>query len=1043
MKVLTLLDDLAIWVLKANSQVLLSMFFLCPLVVTAIQVDANNPPVVTSPSAVSVSENVKAVISLKATDADDDVINYSLSGGADQSLFTVNDSTGELRFSILPDHENPADGNKDNVYLIQVSASDRTDTTTLDMNVTVTDQSFRSIWRTSAANGKITLPLSYTGTYNFNVHWGDGSSDTITAYDDAAATHTYATAGEYTVMIDGTLIGWESNSDADKLLRITQWGDLQLGDEGAYFSDCENLQITTTDLLNTKGTTNFRRMFYNCSALTSVPGMNEWDVSKVTNMIEMFREANNFNEAIGAWDVSSVSSMSLMFRRARNFNQPIGGWDVSKVTSMSYMFSSASKFNQDIGNWKVTAVENMQGMFQSDSSFNQDIGDWDVSSVKNMANLFQGATSFNQDITNWNVSSVSLMVSMFRGATSFNQDISGWSTGNVVNMANMFGEASAFNQNLGQWDVRKALSLESMFLEGNLSTLNYDSILSGWSKLALQSNIKFGAGSTQFCDQASRDVLVNTYKWEISDGGKASICSSSPVITSASEVSINENSTTVLTVEAEDVASNPMTYNLSGGLDRSFFSINSSSGVLTFKTAPDFENPGDQDKKNTYLVQVNASNGTEITIQDMIITILNQNDTPPKITSDMGKDSLTISLEENKTSIMKVTATDPDNLGKIQYGLSESEDQALFEVDIDSGTVTFKAAPDYEAPGDADQNNDYLLQLFASDGVDTTVQKLTVRILNQNDTAPKITSDMGKDSVIVSLKENNTSITKITATDPDNLGKIQYGISGGKDQSLFAVDKNSGSVTFKAPPDYENPGDEDKNNNYLLQLSAADGVDTTFQKLEVRILNQNDTAPVFTSHEGKDSVAVSLTENDTTVTKVTATDPDNLGEIEYALTGGVDQSLFKIDGDSGTLSFKEAPDYENPKDSTKNNSYEVIVSASDGVNTSQQVLTISVLDENEEAVLAVTETPVETGKTRIYPNPADRFLVIEPHTAWQQSRALIISIRSLGGQVISTENHINKPLSIRLNISGLENGLYFVELKGDHQLSRYRFLVMR
>ena len=57
------------------------------------------------------------------------------------------------------------------------------------------------------------------------------------------------------------------------------------------------------------------------------------------------------------WNVSNVVDMSELFRNMSKFNEPIGNWNVSKVTNMSYMFCEANEFNQPIGNWNVSKCD--------------------------------------------------------------------------------------------------------------------------------------------------------------------------------------------------------------------------------------------------------------------------------------------------------------------------------------------------------------------------------------------------------------------------------------------------------------------------------------------------------------------------------------------------------------------------------------------------------------------------------------------------------------------------------------------------------------
>ncbi len=89
-----------------------------------------------------------------------------------------------------------------------------------------------------------------------------------------------------------------------------------------------------------------------------------WDVSKITDMSELFKDLKKFNVDISSWDVSNVTNMSSMFYYASSFNQPLSSWDVSKVTYMSGMFYGASSFNQPLSSWVVSKVTNMSGIFQ-------------------------------------------------------------------------------------------------------------------------------------------------------------------------------------------------------------------------------------------------------------------------------------------------------------------------------------------------------------------------------------------------------------------------------------------------------------------------------------------------------------------------------------------------------------------------------------------------------------------------------------------------------------------------------------------------------
>ncbi len=89
-------------------------------------------------------------------------------------------------------------------------------------------------------------------------------------------------------------------------------------------------------------------------------------------------------------------------------------------------------------------------------------------------------------------------------------------------------------------------------------------------------------------------------------------------------------------------------------------------------------------------------------------------------------------------------------------------------------------------------------------------------------------------------------------------------------------------------------------------------------------------------------IAFTVAENTTAVGTITASDSDDTPV--YAIAGGADAFLFNIDATTGALSFKAAPDFEEPADADGNNVYQVAVSASDGTANDTETLTVTVTD---------------------------------------------------------------------------------------------------
>ncbi|WP_234567720.1 BspA family leucine-rich repeat surface protein [Rhodohalobacter sp. 614A] len=382
---------------------------------------------------------------------------------------------------------------------------------------------FITTWEVTSGDLDITIPTTGSG-YNYDVDWGDGNSN---AGQTGDATHTYASAGTYTVEISGDFprIYFNNTGDKEKIMTIEQWGDVEWSSMKGAFFGASNLTYNATDEPDLSNVTNLTLMFFGASSFNGDIG--GWNVENITTMENMFTQASSFNQDIGGWEVKNVKNMAFMFASATAFNQDIGGWDVSSVEKMNYMFDGASTFNQDIGNWDVSSVTLMNDMFHGATSFNQDISEkvvnsgtadeytaWNVEKVTKMDSMFQYATSFNQDISNWDVSGVESMRSMFSHAEAFNQEIGNWSVAEVIDMAFMFRDASVFNQDIGGWDVSAVTDMENMLDNSGLSTAFYDSLLIGWESLAVQNGIELGAEGLEYCiGETARQALIDDHSW--------------------------------------------------------------------------------------------------------------------------------------------------------------------------------------------------------------------------------------------------------------------------------------------------------------------------------------------------------------------------------------------------------------------------------------------------------------------------------------------------------------------------------------------------
>ncbi len=226
--------------------------------------------------------------------------------------------------------------------------------------------------------------------------------------------------------------------------------------------------------------------------------------------------------------------------------------------------------------------------------------------------------------------------------------------------------------------------------------------------------------------------------------------------------------------------------------------INADNHSVTYNPNGQFESlQAGQTATDTFHYTVNDGHGGTSTAT-VTITINGQND-PPVFTSPS-----TASVAENTTAVLTVAATDPE-MHTVTYSISGGADGTLFNIDPNTGALTFKTAPNFEAPADADTNNQYVVTVGASDGTDTSAQTITVTVTNVNEppvnTVPAASQSVFRNGTLLFRASSNNAlrVTDVDAgTSPIKVelrvtsGRLKLGATNG----VTVTGDNTGVVTL-------------------------------------------------------------------------------------------------------------------------------------------------------------------------------------------------------------------------------------------------------
>ncbi len=300
---------------------------------------------------------------------------------------------------------------------------------------------------------------------------------------------------------------------------------------------------------------------------------------------------------------------------------------------------------------------------------------------------------------------------------------------------------------------------------------------------------------------------------------------SAPVVTGSGALRYRENTpvtTRLYAYRVTDADRNTVFTWSVRGTDRDDFTI-SQTGELYFSSPPNHERPADANLDNVYEITVIASDGSNEGVLAVAITVTEVNERP----EISGRDDLNV-FENHEAVLATYTGTDPeDTAADITRWNTSGRDGGDFTINS-GGELTFRNPPDSERPADSDRDSVYEVTVRASDGRVYGYHEVVVTV-ESVDKPPEFRS--GSPNSFTYRENSTSSLYTYRATDPEG-ADVSWGLSG-TDADAFQISKD-GELTFANAPDYEEPEDRDRDNDYQVIVGATDETGNT-ARLEVTV----------------------------------------------------------------------------------------------------------------------------------------------------------------------------------------------------------------
>ena len=931
------------------------------ITVTITVTDVDEVPELTGRTMVEHVETATGPVhTFTAKDPEEGTITWGLSGD-DEEDFTI--AGGNLNFASTPDLENPADADRNNVYRVTVEASDGTSTSTLAVTVIVIGVNEPAVFPGATTSRDVTENTPADQNVGAPVSASDPEKDDLTYtldgihrqhFDIATTTGQILTKGalnhegtkSYSVTVsvtDGRNADGDTDTGTDASIQVTinvldeneapeitglssrNWNENATGTVATYSAD-DPENATATWTVDGIDKAHFAITEKGVLSIDTVPDYENPADSDRNNVYQIAVQAADDGNIISRYDVTinitnvdedgvvqlSPSQPEVGTLVNAELSDPDGVTSVptwvwrrsSTATGAGAVINGASSSSymptDDDVNYFLKAVASytdQQGSGKSASGVTANAVQ--AGPQTNNAPAFLPNTIRNVDE---NTAPEQLIGDPVAAQDAQSDD------NLVYELGGPDADSFGFSTSTGQLYTKAALDYETK------------------PSYTVTITVSDGKNVDNDVDTSTDDTITVTIN--VTDVNEP------PVVTGTTTTEYVENGTvSVATYTVVDPENDNISWSPLGG-DGGAFTM-SASGVLSFRTPPDFE------AKEGYQLTVNAFDGELTDTLDVTITITNVNE-PPDVT---GRTAITF-VETATGPVGTFDANDPEK-GDITWELSGAN---AGDFTITDGELNFSQTPAYQSG----QDNTYAITIKATDDASQSDTLPVAVIVTDENEPPAFPGATTSRDVSENTAPNQNVGSTVRATDPEN-DILTYTLTGGNTQH-FDIDTSTGQILTKSDLNHET------RDSYSVTVSVTDSkntqgnddpaVDATIE-VTINVIDENE------SPEISGATTTSWNENTTgTVASYRAEDPESA--TTTWTVHGTDSTHFGIAsrGNSnvnGDLYINTVPDYEDK------NFYRVTVRVSDGQNIADLDVTVTITNVDEPGDVTLSPSSPEVG----------------------------------------------------------------------------------